>query len=252
MGPRANEALGRNQANDREPDETRVNIAMTAKILQFPHLKEDKDMEVGIETTNTTPATTKKKQARKEKTILAGAPLKERKPRAKKPPKADDAVRITPDLGRYKISKDVRTESGAPSIDINDKVARELRGLTLEQKYKAAAKELGETVAALEKRWSHLNPGQQAMCIANRLRAAAKKSKRRPNAARNVRLAASEKARAPTPSSGGPNEALDHRHCRSGRRGSRRMVDAGTLAQLQGRIRHCILAYMERQHPLAE
>lgn len=178
MGPRENEAVGSNQANGRGTgDATRINIAMTAKILQFPQLKEDKDMELGTETTNTTPATTKRKQARKEKTILTGAPLKERKPRAKKP-KADDAVRITPDLDRYKISKDVRTESGAPSIDINDKVARELRGLTLEQKYKAAAKELSETVAALEKRWGHLNPGQQAMCIANRLRAAAKREKK--------------------------------------------------------------------------
>ena len=43
-----------------------------------------------------------------ERTTLAGAPLKERKPRAKK---AEDAVRITPDLDRYKVSKYVRTES---------------------------------------------------------------------------------------------------------------------------------------------
>jgi hypothetical protein len=41
MGSRADEALGDDQANDRgRGDETRVNIAMTAKILQFSQLKE--------------------------------------------------------------------------------------------------------------------------------------------------------------------------------------------------------------------
>jgi hypothetical protein len=71
---------------------------------------------------DTTTPTAKKKRARKEKTILAGAPLRERKPRAKKP-KADEAVRITPDLDRYKISKDVLTVGGQASVDIRDATA---------------------------------------------------------------------------------------------------------------------------------
>jgi hypothetical protein len=151
---------------------------MTAKILQFPQLKEDKDMELGTETTNTRPATTKRKQARKEKNILAGAPLKERKPRAKKPPKADDAVRITPDLEKYKISKDVRTESGAPSVDIGDATAMLLRGKTLDQVYQIVAKSLEASEKSLHDRYTHLNAGQQRMCLGNRLRAAAKKEKK--------------------------------------------------------------------------
>jgi hypothetical protein len=180
MGTRADEALGVDQASDREPGITKPEstFAMTAKILQFPQLKEDKDMELGTETTNTTPATTKRKQARKEKTILAGAPLKERKPRAKKPPKADDAVRITPDLDKYKVSHDVRTESGAPSMDIGDATAKLLRGKTLEETYKIAAKLLDASEKSLRDRYTHLNPGQQRMCLGNRLRAAAKKEKK--------------------------------------------------------------------------
>ena len=149
---------------------------MTAKILQFPQLKEDKDMELGTETTNTTPATTKRKQARKEKTILAGAPLKERKPRAKKA-KADGTVRITPDLDRYKVSKDVRTESGAPSVDIGDATAKLLRGKTLDEVYKIAAKSLDTSEKSLRDKYTHLNPGQQRMVLGNKLRGAAKSKK---------------------------------------------------------------------------
>jgi hypothetical protein len=48
----------------------RINIAMIAKNSQFPTTPEDKNMEVGIETTNTRPPVAKKKRTRKERTLL--------------------------------------------------------------------------------------------------------------------------------------------------------------------------------------
>jgi hypothetical protein len=99
---------------------------------------------------------------RKERTTLAGTPLKERKPRAKKP-KANEAARITPDLDKYKISKDVRTESGAPSVDIGDATARLLRGKMPDEVYKIAARSLDASEKSLRDRYTHLNVGQQRM-----------------------------------------------------------------------------------------
>jgi hypothetical protein len=131
-------------------------------------------MTVGLREESVAP---KKKQARKERSALAGAALKERKPRAKKPPKADDAVHITPDLDKYKVSRDVRTESGAPSVDIGDATAKLLRGKTLDKVYKVVAKLLDASEKSLRDRYTHLNPGQQRMTLGNRLRAAVKREK---------------------------------------------------------------------------
>jgi hypothetical protein len=68
---------------------------------------------------------------------MAGAPLKKRKPRAKRL-KANDAVRIKPDLEHYHIDRKVKTESGAPSVDIGDATAKLLRGKTLDVVYKSS------------------------------------------------------------------------------------------------------------------
>jgi len=86
-------------------------------------------------------------------------------------------VRITPDLDKYKINRDVRTESGAPSIDIGDKTANLLRGKTLDEVYKVTAKLLDASEKSLRDRYTHLNAGQQRMTLGNRLRAAARKEK---------------------------------------------------------------------------
>jgi len=104
----------------------------------------------------------KDKGKKREKRILAGAPV----------------VSIKPDLDRYKVSRNVRTESGAPSVDIGDATAKRLRGKELDEVYKIAAKELDASEKSLRDRYTHLNPGQQRMCLGNRLRAAAKKEKK--------------------------------------------------------------------------
>lgn len=53
----------------------------------------------------------------------------------------------------------------------NDKTARDLAGLTLDQMYEHASRELGDTKEALRARYGHLNPGLQRMNLGNRLRA---------------------------------------------------------------------------------
>lgn len=75
----------------------------------------------------------------------------------------------TYDPARYS-RHDVRTESGRKAYDIGDKVADRLRGKTLEEAYVIAAKALNESVKELASRYGHLNPGQQRMCLGNRMR----------------------------------------------------------------------------------
>lgn len=76
----------------------------------------------------------------------------------------------TYDPSRYTRHDDVRTESGRKAFDIGDKTADRLRGKTLEEAYVVAAKALGESVKDLASRYGHLNPGQQRMCLGNRMR----------------------------------------------------------------------------------
>lgn len=70
------------------------------------------------------------------------------------------------------LKKIRKTSSG--KIDNGDSVATLLRGLNLEEVYATAAEELGETVEKLKSRYSNLNPGQQRMCLGNRMRGARK------------------------------------------------------------------------------
>ena len=67
-----------------------------------------------------------------------------------------------------------RSASGRKSLDNGDIIAADLRGKTLEHTYKVAAKHLKESVSALTAKYQHLNPGQQRMCLGNRLRGALK------------------------------------------------------------------------------
>lgn len=75
----------------------------------------------------------------------------------------------TYDPSRY-VRHEVKTESGRKAFDIGDKVADRLRGKTLDEAYDAAAKVLGESTKALRAKYEHLNPGQQRMCLGNRMR----------------------------------------------------------------------------------
>ena len=60
--------------------------------------------------------------------------------------------------------------SGRPSKDNNDIVAQRLRGKTLDEAYLIASDHLGEEESSLRSKYSHLNQGQQRMCLGNRIR----------------------------------------------------------------------------------
>lgn len=112
---------------------------------------------------------------------------KDRKPsKAEKPAKAkrepkpktdDDGRLVKPDLTRYEVS-DVKTASGRKAIDIADGVAKQLRGLDLADTYRAASDATGESMAALHRKYDHLNPGMQRMNLGNLIRGAASKAAR--------------------------------------------------------------------------
>lgn len=109
----------------------------------------------------------------------AAKPAKVAKSAAK--PKADrkvddsainDSRLVKPDLTRYVTSDEVKTASGRKAIDIDDSVAAELRGMDLDDAYRAASAATGETQKALKERYGHLNPGMQRMNLGNRIRGA--------------------------------------------------------------------------------
>lgn len=63
-----------------------------------------------------------------------------------------------------------RAASGRISRDNNDTVAAALRGKSLESAYDIAAKHLKTKAITLKLKYGHLNPGQQRMCLGNRIR----------------------------------------------------------------------------------
>jgi hypothetical protein len=88
---------------------------------------------------------------------------------AEEEPEAEAEAKVAKgrDLSKYEST---RAASGRKSLDNGDQVAQQLRGKDLEYTYKVAAKHLGESVTSLKSRYAHLNPGQQRMCLGNRLR----------------------------------------------------------------------------------
>lgn len=74
------------------------------------------------------------------------------------------------DLSDYQA---VKSAGGNSSLDCGDHVAKDLRGMELEDVYKQYAKVFGkEDAAAMRKRYARLNAGMQRMNLGNRLRAA--------------------------------------------------------------------------------
>lgn len=67
-----------------------------------------------------------------------------------------------------------RAYSGRMSLDCGDSVAMELRGKSLEETYAIAARVFKTSVTKLKVMYAHLNPGQQRMCLGNRLRKVAR------------------------------------------------------------------------------
>lgn len=89
----------------------------------------------------------------------------------------EDARLIRADLSRYVVS-DVKTASGRKAIDIGDDVASRLRGADLTDVYRAAAEATGQPMAALHRKYDHLNPGMQRMNLGNLIRGAQSKAAR--------------------------------------------------------------------------
>lgn len=73
------------------------------------------------------------------------------------------------DLTHYKKAV---SAAGNASLDSGDEMAVALRGADLDDVYSKAAKLLREPVAALKRKYSHLNPGMQRMNLGNRMRGA--------------------------------------------------------------------------------
>ena len=71
----------------------------------------------------------------------------------------------------YHKDSENKTAGGHTSIDNNDKLAQKLRGASIDDVYKQAAKVLEETEKDLRKKYGHLNVGMQRMNLGNRMRA---------------------------------------------------------------------------------
>lgn len=72
------------------------------------------------------------------------------------------------DVTHYRTTK---TATGNSSLDCGDSLAKTLQGQELDEVYRQAAKQLGETERALRERYAKLNPGMQRMNLGNRMRA---------------------------------------------------------------------------------
>ncbi len=86
-------------------------------------------------------------------------------------PKTEDLVRVNPKINgqRYGYVPCIAA-SGRKSFDKDDSVANMLRGKTLDEAYEIASTILDIPVATLISAYRHLNPGQQRMCLGNKLR----------------------------------------------------------------------------------
>jgi hypothetical protein len=107
---------------------------------------------------------------------VAGKPRRQRE----EGDEEDDAVRLYPNMENY-VKGLGSTPSGRDTIDINDDVANQLRGMNFENAAKAVAKAvtaLGEKTSyeELMTKYEHLNPGMQRMNLGNKLRGAMKRA----------------------------------------------------------------------------
>jgi hypothetical protein len=92
----------------------------------------------------------------------------------------DGRVRLHPNMENY-VKGLGSTPSGRDTIDIDDDVAQQLRGMDFETAAKAVAKavtDLGEKTTAKElmEKYEHLNPGMQRMNLGNKLRGVMKRA----------------------------------------------------------------------------
>lgn len=93
---------------------------------------------------------------------------------AKRAAKKDAEGRlIKANIENYNVDKKTKTPSGRPAVDSNDKVAKALRGGSLEDAYREASKATGIAMTQLKEKYGKLNPGMQRMNLGNRIRGAA-------------------------------------------------------------------------------
>lgn len=124
---------------------------------------------------------TRKVRASKVSEVTAKVAAKPRRQREEgDDEEEDDAVRLYPKMENY-VKGLGSTPSGRDTIDIDDDVAKQLRGMDFESAAKAVAKavtSLGEktTAAELMGKYEHLNPGMQRMNLGNKLRGAMKRA----------------------------------------------------------------------------
>lgn len=78
---------------------------------------------------------------------------------------------LQPKMAKYVRGLGITTH-GNRTIDIDDKVAKLLRGADPKEMYQIAAKALGEPLRTLQRQYSHLNIGMQRMNLGNRMRKA--------------------------------------------------------------------------------
>ena len=126
--------------------------------------------------------TAAKKAAKKpSKPVVTKPAAKAAKKPAKPAPKAKKAKSEQAASGsviprevakQYHRDTEKKTVNGNPSIDNDDKVARKLRGLPLDDVYAVTAKACEVTVKELKAKYGHLNLGMQRMNLGNKLRAA--------------------------------------------------------------------------------
>ena len=76
---------------------------------------------------------------------------------------------LEPNMSKYVRGLGI-TVAGNRTIDIDDKVARMLRGTDVKEMYQIAAKALGTTPRTLQAQYGHLNIGMQRMSLGNRMR----------------------------------------------------------------------------------
>lgn len=90
--------------------------------------------------------------------------------------KREGAVHLKPNLDNYK-QHEIKTPSGRHVIDVDDPIAKQLRGKDLNEVYELAAKKLDTSSGSLKNKYKHLNLGMQRMVLGNMLRANGKAKK---------------------------------------------------------------------------
>lgn len=120
------------------------------------------------------PKPTKPKASKPKAKAKPAKPAKAKK--AKKAKDGDTLQALKDAAPEYKKPDGVKTAGGNQAVDCGDNTAKLLRGKTLDEVYKIAARETRESEAELRKQYKHLNPGMQRMNLGNRIRGANTKS----------------------------------------------------------------------------